>query len=245
MNMEEIYQRERIIGPSVSDAAGLLGVPDAFGLCMDIAAMHAEALGVGFRALAERDLFWLTVKTQLRFLRRPRMMETALLRTWPEAPGKARGDRSYALYCGGALCVCGKTEWAVLNTKTRHMTPMKEVFPADLRFTQPSACPAPYARIPDDFGGTPAYAQYRVRSTDIDVGMHMNNTAYVRAIFGSLSTAERDALPAGRVDVSFRSPCYEGDLLQFQRRETEAGTDFRLSRDGETVLLARVAALEE
>lgn len=98
----------------------------------------------------------------------------------------------------------------------------------------------PFARIADHFEGIAPYAEYRVRSTDIDVGGHMNNTAYVRMIMGSLSNEERKALPIRRMDVIFRASCYEGDVLSFRRKETEDGLDIRVSRGEETVLLVRI-----
>ena len=238
--MYELYEEELTISPSRTDAEGRLGYPDAFSLCMDIAAAHAEALGVGLYDLGKRDLFWLTVKTQLTFYERPRMMERIRIRTWPEPPGKMRGDRSYQLLRGDQVLIAGKTEWAVIGRHSGQLAPMKEVYPAGLEFESSSAGVA-YARIPDDFVAPP-YASYRVRSTDIDVGGHMNNTVYVRALLGSLNLQELADLRIGRMDVVYRSPCYEGELLEFQRRDGEAGTDFRASKDGVTALLVRVAA---
>jgi len=238
--MEELYQQQTVITPSLADASGRLGCADAFGLFMDLAASHAERLGIGLAAMAARGLFWLTVKTQIRFLRRPGLMTAVTARTWPEAPGKMRGDRSYELTQDGETLVAGKTEWAVLDTRTHGLTPMEGVYPAGLGFTLGTACPGAFARIPEGFDDAP-YAAYTVRSTDIDVGGHMNNAAYVRAVMGSFSAAELAAMPIGRMDVIFRTPCYEGDVLALRRRDSEAGVDVRVSRGEETVLLVRIA----
>ena len=148
-----------------------------------------------------------------------------------------RGDRSYQILRGDRILIAGKTEWAVIGRASGQLAPMKEIYPAGLELNGVSACGA-YARIPDSFDAPP-YASYRVRSTDIDVGGHMNNTAYVRALLGSLSNRELSDLHIRKMDVVFRSPCYEGELLEFQRRDTEAGTDFRASKDGTTALLVR------
>jgi hypothetical protein len=119
--------------------------------------------------------------------------------------------------------------------------PLEGIYPAELRFENGTAAPEPFARIADHFEGiAPPYAEYRVRSTDIDVGGHMNNTAYVRMIMSSLSNEERKALPIRRMDVIFRASCYEGDVLSFRRKETEDGLDIRVSRGEETVLLVRI-----
>ena len=64
------------ITPSLCDFDGKLSIPDCFSVFQDIAADHAERLGVGADAMINRGLFWLTVKTKIRFLRRPAMPET-------------------------------------------------------------------------------------------------------------------------------------------------------------------------
>ena len=240
--MELVSERPYTVCPSVADAGGRLSVHDAFGLFMDIASEHAEALGCGLYAMARRDLFWLTVKTQLCFYERPRIMDAVTLRTWPEAPGRVRALRSYQLLRGDEVLVEGKTEWAVVNTKTQQFTPMEEVYPAALVFDIPSACPGPFARIPDG-DDWESFADYRVRSTDIDVGGHCNNAAYVRALLGSLSSEALKSLHIRQMDVVFRSPCYEGEAVTFHKRKTESGLDLRIAKeDGSTALLARIGS---
>ena len=45
----------------------------------------------GGEAMAQRGLFWLTVRTRIRFYKRPAMMQTVELETWP---GTVEGMRS-------------------------------------------------------------------------------------------------------------------------------------------------------
>ncbi len=239
--MDQVFEREWIVTPSLCDAEGRLSVSDAFSVCMDIAAIHAQRLGIGLDTLAMRNLFWVTVKTQLHFNERPKMMERVTVRTWPDQPGKVRGNRSYQILRGETVLISGKTEWAVMNLQTKQFALLSDVYPADLSFDAEPSVSAPFARIPDDFADTESYERYIVSSTDIDVGGHMNNTAYVRALLGSLTNRALRDLKIGRMDVIFRSPCYEGNILEFQRHETPDGTAFRIAREGETALLAQIA----
>ncbi len=238
--MDQVYTQELTITPSLSDADGRLGLYSTFGVCMDIAAIHAQQLGIGVYELAKRDLFWLTVKTQLRFFDRPRMMECVTAKTWPDQPGKLRGNRSYQILRNDMILISGKTEWAVINQKTNQLSRMDDVYPAQMEFTTPSALPEPFARILDDFDSEPTYAQYAVRSTDIDIGGHMNNTAYVRTMLGSLSNEALRGMNIRQIDIVFRSPCFEGDTLQLQRRKKENCLEIRMSKHGETAFLARI-----
>lgn len=236
----QIFEQALIVTPSLADAAGKLSYHDSFGVFMDIASVHAQTLGIGLYDMAARDLFWLTVKTQIRFFERPAIMERVVVRTWPEAPGKLRGNRSYQILRGEKLLIAGKTEWAVINTKTNQLTLMHDVYPPSLTFAQESACPEPFARIPDDFAETELFSRYAVRSADIDVGGHMNNAAYVRAMLGCFSNEALSRMRIGRIDVVFRSPCFEGNELEIRKKQTEAGLDLRMSNGDTTALLARI-----
>ena len=238
--MQGYFERELTILPSMCDAAAKLGVPNAFALFMDIATEHAEALGIGMNGLMKQGLFWLTVRTRIRFIERPALTETVTVRTWPETPERSRCNRDYAILRDGRAIVEGKTEWMIMNMKTGRLSPVNGVFPEDLELLEDRVLPEPFMRMTDDFDGAGTLGTYTVRSTDIDLGGHMNNAAYIRAIAGMFSSQDWQAMDIHEMEVSFRAPCFEGETLLVQRRDTGEGVEIRLSREGKTVLLARI-----
>ena len=171
--MENYFEKEQYINPSLADADGLLSRYETFNLFMDIADDHAGSMGVAWRDISPRDLFWLTVKTKIVFEERPKLGDTVTLATWVEEPTRLRGDRNYEMRMGGKVLVRGRTDWAVLNTKTMKLVPIDDVYPEGLDYSRPSACPEGFTRIRDRFDASDRYAEYTVRSTDIDVGHHM------------------------------------------------------------------------
>ena len=238
--MDIVFKKEYPVLPSVCDASGALSYPGAFECFMDIATQHADVLRVGLRDLSPKNLYWLTVKTKIVFLRRPQMGETTSLITWPEVPGRLRCMRSYEMKQGDELLLRGKTEWAVVNTATGRMVPGSEVFPDGNLFRQDSACTEAFTMIPDHFDGVEPYASTTVRSTDIDVGGHMNNAAYLKALFGTFSCKELSEKKIRSVDALFRAPCFEGDELLWQRAETADGLQIRAQCKDKTVFLAAI-----
>ncbi len=236
--MDAVFKKDYNVLPGACDSAGLLSYQGAFSCFMDIAAQHAEVLGVGFAHLLERGLFWLTVKTKVVFLRRPGLAEAAVLATWPETPGRIRCCRSYRMTQGEELLLCGKTEWALVETAGGRMTPPAAIFPEGLQFPSLSACDAAFTHVPDHFEDIEPYAEYRVRSTDIDVGGHMNNAAYLTAMMGTFSRRELSEMRIHTIDALFRSPCFEGDELIWQRKPSPAGLSVRAQCGGKTVFLA-------
>ena len=238
--MEARLSRSIPILPSVCDAEMKLSVPDLFARFMDVATLHAEELGVGADAMFARGLFWLTVKTKVRILRRPRMLETVTLSTRPLVPERVKAIREYRLEKEGELLAQGKTEWAVIETASGRLCPMAGIFPPELELAAEPQYPAPFARIKPDFSEAETLGTYTVRSTDIDLGGHMNNVAYLRAILGLLPGQELKAFPQGEIEIVFRSPCFEGDALTVKRRETETGWELAaMKEDGTPAVLVK------
>ncbi|MBR3391629.1 MAG: hypothetical protein IKG74_03085 [Firmicutes bacterium] len=238
--MEQLYRQDIVIAPSLGDAEGLLAYDRAFALFMDAAAAHSELLGAGIQSMLERGLFWLAVRSRARFLRRPRIGERATLHTWPEQPGKVRVNRSYEIVQQGEVLVAAKTEWTVLDLRTQRVSLVGSLFPPQLTYDLPSACPERFADVSRDYSDAESRGGYRVRSTDIDLGGHMNNAAYLRALLGCFSAAEVKELDIRQIDMVFRAPCYEGDELELRRRPTEAGLDMAFLREGKPAFLARL-----
>ena len=147
-----VFEKEMKILPSVCDGTGRLSIPDTFALFMDMATEHADALGIGLKDLAKDDLFWLTVKTKVRFLKRPKMGDTVLVSTWPEAPQLLRCNRDYAVSADGETILAGKTEWAVMNMKTGKLGDLIFI---DAKYSSvTSGAPGSYVYDPEYGGGT-------------------------------------------------------------------------------------------
>lgn len=241
MNESRYFQPYTVL-PGVCDHTGRLGYAQAFTICQDLATVHAEALGIGFSAMAQRGLFWLTVRTRLRFLRRPRIMEQLTLETYPVTPGKVRCLRDYHLRReDGTPCIDGVTEWAVLETATGQLQRIDVLMPPEVVPAAEASDPAPFARIDEDFGGAALRGTHTVDSADIDLGRHMNNVAYLRAFLSLFSTKELDALPIRQIELTFRRPCKEGETLRYFTRPAEDGLDFAaFVDDGKPVLLGKI-----
>ena len=118
--------------------------------------------------------------------------------------------------------------------------PCAEIFPPELDYTLPSAHDEPFARIPGRFDGIEPFARYTVTSSDVDLLGHMNNAAYPRALFGCFTVAERREHDLRAVDLIFRSPCYEGETLDFRRLDHDGVLDVCASRGDDVVFLARL-----
>ena len=238
--MEAKMTKQVVIPLSRCDSTMRLSVPACFEEFMDIAAEHAEALGVGAAAMMKNGRFWLTAKTMVRFFRRPGYGEKVEISTWPEAPERFRCNRDYAMTKGDEVLALGKTEWAVMSTATGRLESTENIYPASISLCTELACPEAFSRIEGPFEGEP-FAVHKVVSTDIDLGGHMNNAAYVRAIAGAFTCKEWNDISLSRMEVIYRAPCFEGNELQFRSSKKEDGMEISATLpDGKLILLSRL-----
>ena len=238
--MECRFEKETVIPLSLCDISGRLSVHNVFGMFMDLAAEHAEIIGLGADRMAERNMFWLTFRTKIRVSHLPKMMTSVTGCTWPETPGRVRCNRHYTLKCAEQICAEGVTEWAIIDTNNGKLCKASDIYIDGTVFSDKKTDVEPFEKIPDDFSGADVIGTYRISSSDIDLGRHMNNAAYVRALLGAISCTELETLNITDAEVVFKHPCYEGDLLSICRRSFDGGFDMAmLLPDGTAAAVAR------
>ena len=239
--MSTWFTQAYTVPPSQCDGEGRLAWHRAFDAFMDAAATHAEALGVGMAPMLRRGLFWLTVRTKVRFIERPAMLETVALSTRPIVPGETRCLREYRMERDGRPLILGRTEWAVLDVRAGKPVPMAGVFPEGVEMAPAPDYADPFVRVTGSLAHADRLGEYTVRSTDIDLGGHMNNAAYVRAMLGLFPTERLKALDPREIEVVFLSPCFEGETLTFRAREKDAAQEVAAFRpDGKLALLGKL-----
>ena len=232
------YTKKLVVAPSMSDGSGLLSIHSTFGIFMDVAMEHATELGIGLDYTMSRGLFWITVRTRVKFNRRPKLSDILTETTWPEKPSRLRTNRYYTLEDGEGIAVEGKTEWAVINLETGRPQSLDCVFSEDFDFSDRKVCEEPFLRIDEDFSDCPALPSFIVGSSDIDMARHMNNVMYIRELLNLFSTQELEEMKITEMEVCYRASCYEGDVLTPRYRRCEDGVEFGILRpDGRAAVL--------
>lgn len=235
--MENRYRGKWMVPLSRCDDASRLSVQGALGQFMDIAALHAEMIGVGGEAMAQKGLFWLTVRNRIRIHKRPAMLQTVELETWPGAVDNLRCERYYTMKRGDTLLMEARTQWAVFDLAQQRPIPVAPVYPPELVLPEDTVCDGPYAplrEMPEE-----EICRYTVRSVDVDLGHHMNNAAYIWMLLGTLPSAELHRIR--EMETHYRRPCLEGETLSIRRRRTENGWLFAAVKEsGETAVSAQV-----
>lgn len=206
-------------------------IPYLVSLFMDLATEHSEAMGIGKDAMDRTGLFWIAVRTKLKIHRLPARMEEVTVATWPETPGRIRCNRYYTLISRGEMLVEAKNEWAIIDLKSGRPQKLSALYPEGLEHLPDAVCEEPFARFADDAVDGEEIATYQVRSTDIDFGRHMNNVAYIRALFGAFSCKELEEKNIAELEVAYKAQSYEGDVLTIRRYEQDDSTDYAMIRE--------------
>ena len=236
------YCTDLCIMPSQTDWVNRLGYYETFRLFMDLANMHAHKLGVDQLTLMNRNLFWLTVKTQIRFYRRPVMSDVVQGQTWPIKPLSLRTDRCYRLLDKDGILAEGRTEWAIMDLSRGRLANLSDLFPKELVFNEEDFPIQDFPRIMPADESYAVKGTYKVTSSDIDMGQHMNNCAYVRALMGMFGVEELKAMDIREITVIFKTSAHENDVLTMPVKVSDGVMDTGLYfEDGKPALLARIA----
>ena len=239
--MAVVLEKQYRIPVSQSDNRLKLSIPGTFAVFMDLASEHGADIGLGMDTLAKHGLIWLAVKTKVIFHRRPDMFSTVTVATWPGEPGRARCDRYYTLKDGEELLIEAKNEWAMLEPATGRLRRITDAYPPDLKHSDAKVCDVPYHKVSEDFSDCEKMGTYTVTSGDIDSSQHMNNVAYIRAVFGAMTCDEIESLDIKEVEISYRVQCYEGETLTLMKRTRENCFDIGvIKEDGKTAATIRV-----
>lgn len=238
--MENKLTIQTEIKPSDVDYAELLSYPDIFALFQDISVVQSRLFKYDQSILTPKGLFWVISRSKVRILRRPAVNETVDLSTWPEEPDRIRGRRNYTIKKGDELLIEGTTDWAILDRNTNRLFIINKLYDPDFEFCQEKVLPENFHRFTGEFSED-HFAEYTVRSIDIDFEGHMNNIAYIRALFGLFSRAELEKMDPKELEFHYKVSCYEGDRLLWYKRTGEQGLELCAKlENGTDIFFARL-----
>ena len=236
------YSLDRIILPSMCDGDSNLSIPAAFEMFQDMATLHADFFDIGPDGMNRRNYFWVISKTAMHINRMPKMMGRVVNTTWFQHSDRAKCERDFAIYDGDETLIECRSIWAVMSHDTGRIVPMDELYPNDVTFDHPAPDYIEFSRVSKDFGGCEEIGKYRIRTVDIDLGGHMNNVNYVRAMLGCFSSEELREMNITDIEVQYISQSYEGETLRFLKRDSGDGVmDIGAVRDSDrAVFIARL-----
>ncbi len=217
-----IMERKLKVLPSQCDGASQLSIPAALDLFQDTATLHADHFDIGPAGMEKRNSFWIIYKTRLHINRMPHMMDDISAVTWIQPTERASCERDFAVMRGGEVMFYTRSIWAIISRETGRLIDLRGLYP-EIEFTEAPPDDRPFVRIGKKFENAEVIGSYTIRSVDIDLGGHMNNVNYIRAMLGCFSTDELAQMDIHEIEMNYISQSYEGGTLQFLMQRTDSG----------------------
>lgn len=209
----------------------------------EIAALHAEQLGLGFDRLCEMNGYWVLSNIRIEISQLPGREDEITLRTWPSGYSRTIATREFVgKDQNGAELFRAGSEWMVLNKETNRL---KNLFKLDLNLPKTGI-----KALPDELNRLEPNGDYRemdkmcVPRSAIDLNGHVNNTEYVRWGIDALRREFKLNENIRCVQATYLSEVFEGeelDLLATSKTRGQFGVLGRKSGTETNVFLMEVS----
>ncbi len=150
----------------------------------DLAAIHADIIGVGYNEIIKRNLAWIVMYETIEVVTRlPKKDEEIKVITWPKPQYKLEFEREYEIRdINDNLLVKGISNWAIFDINKRRIARADSIIFNGEYITQtnyPNKAPRKLDLACDNILNT---IYYEVTESDIDSNGHMNNAKYIDAV---------------------------------------------------------------
>lgn len=181
----------------------------------EIAAAHAEALGIGFDELIADNRIWVMSKLRFRVYRRFDASEEYRIETYPRRKKGVTFFRDYYVYDKDEkLMAAGISHWCVINFESRKIE--KTDIDFDGEYTD---------RVPFEDGIRKIRAgellpagEHTVIESDLDKNRHTNNCRYADMVEQITDIGEYDDFT-----INFSREALLGDVISLYKEETAEG----------------------
>lgn len=156
-------------------------------LFQDIAGLHANNIGIGFKDSYNMGFYWVLVRNKIEILKNPVPLTDAILTTWPHEKGRIDCNREYLLKdLDGNVIARGISKWVIIDINTRRLMRTDKVTYGEGEIhTDNNYQDVEKVHIPNlEFN---LAGKHIVSKNDLDHNGHMNNTRYADLIFDYLN----------------------------------------------------------
>ena len=208
----EIKQGKFTVKTYECQADGNIKVVSLMQYLQEIAALHAEQLGLGFSRLNEIDSYWVLSNLRIEIARLPKWSDEVAIKTWPSGFTRLIATREFV---GKDQYDCelfrANSEWMVLNKQKNRP---KNLFRLDLGLPKsgPKAISGELKRLEPQCNYSNV-EQVRVPYSSIDLNGHVNNTEYVRWGIDALRKRFQFKGNIRFLQATYLSEVFEGDQL--------------------------------
>lgn len=220
--MENCFQKNFKLDANDVDFESKMSIPGLMRHFQALAADHAQEMGMDYFTLkAKSSAFWVITKVKLKINSLPKWGEKVSLKTWPLLPSLIKCNRDFELLDEkNNILVQGLSEWCILDLETRRPRKVATTcYPLEMEHIERRALEEDFTQIKSEFKNL-AYERL-IRSTDVDLNWHTNNTVYSNLVFDAFSLTELQKFKIKSYEIHFNSESREKDILKIYRSDYE------------------------
>lgn len=215
--MNNLYEEIKIVRAYDVDFNNKIKISSILNMLQDVAAVHADNLGLGFKDLYKHDFAWVLNWVKLEINDYPAFGDSVIIKTWPRCKHKLYSMRDYTIRNKDNQTLLNATSaWLPINIKTKRITDTKNL-PKVINY-QPDLIAVD--EFPDKIipgSAKEVLFNKKFRYTDIDINQHANNTRYIELILDSYNTDHYSSRIIKSIAVTFASECFFNDEIKISR----------------------------
>jgi acyl-ACP thioesterase len=218
MELQTIWQEERLVTSSDADFQKRLKLSDYFVWMQDIASRHAEHLGFGYEDLLKWDLAWVLSRKKIYFFDFPLMGEKVSVQTWPKGiQQKLFFMREHRMTgSDGRVIALSTSAYILVSTRARRMVP-PTALPAQVidngglsAIDEPLLKISPVDELSECFTVRAGYSV-------VDIMEHVNNARYIEWISDCFSIDEHQAWRPKALQINYLNEVKAGETIALLR----------------------------
>ena len=224
------YETKMTLFDSYFDANDNLSPKSILSIFQDVAARHADDIGVGVKTMIEKNLYWVLSRVKFDILKMPKPTQTVIVQTWPHEKGRIDFDRDMKILSeDGEFLIIATSKWCVIDTVARKLQRTDNVdYIGEI---------CPDKNYEDRFDKISVAAEdkqlsfiHKVKFSDLDHNGHMNNTNYATLVLNAVSNKI-----IKHFEINFINECLLDDEIVISCSQT-AGGEFVSGMIGDKVV---------
>jgi acyl-ACP thioesterase len=197
----------------------------------EIAEDHATAIGCGRRDMVEETgMVWMLTRLHLEMKKYPTIAQDIRVKTWHGPVPRLVFPRHFSFaYPNGEYLGCATSDWVLFNINGRRLmrpSALRVPYEADESLAPPARLPL-RIRLPENMRTVEIR---RVRYSDTDMNIHMNNASYVDWICDLFSTEWLAKHMLSELDITYSAEASMDQDIELKMAEE----DGRFYISGET-----------
>jgi len=218
--LNEFYEIQKTIHASQADFTNRLRIDSLFILLQDTAALHADKLNLGFKALIEHNLAWVLSWVKVEVEAFPKFGDEIKIRTWPKKKFKLYSLRDFFIFNKDGQIICkATTAWLPINIKSKRIIDTSGL-PAPINYQENESA---IDELPQKFSEPDNkifILKKKMRYTDLDLNQHVNNIKYIELVMDSFPKDQFEKFQLKTIEINFISESKYDDEIEIYKSGT-------------------------